>query len=81
MMLPFRIHKTAVNAAPETVHLNPAAIASITEQEHRHGNGELHKVAVITLTHGGRFIVEDDDRTAAQSIAEAQAELREEPNS
>lgn len=81
MMLPFTLFQTSATAEPETVHINPLAVSTVLEQEHRHGNGELHKVAAITLTHGGRFIVEDDDRSAAQSIAEAQAELREEPNS
>ncbi len=74
MMLPFRIFHTTRDAAPTIVHINPLAVASVTDHE-------LERVAVITLTHGGRFTVHDPDRTAAQSIAEAQAVLREEPNS
>jgi len=69
-MLPFRIFATTRDAAPETVHINPVAVATVTDHE-------VERVAVITLTHGGKFTVHDPDRTAAASIAAAQAEERE----
>lgn len=80
MMLPFNLFQTSATAEPETVHINPAAVASVVDSSVRKsGSAAWCSVAIITLIHGGKFFVEDEDRTASRLIAEAQAAQREEP--
>jgi hypothetical protein len=70
MMIPFTLFQTSATAEPTTVHINPFAVATVTDHE-------VERVAVIALLHGGRFTVHDPDRTAAQIVAAAQAEESE----
>jgi hypothetical protein len=54
-----------------TVHIDPAAVASVEETERRRAFGGWHQVAVITLTTGDKHVVEDGARRAARQIDEA----------
>jgi hypothetical protein len=53
------------------IHLDPSAVVAVEEAERRPAFGGYHQVAVITLTTGDKFIVEDRARRAAKRIAEA----------
>jgi hypothetical protein len=59
-----------------TVHIDPAAVISVEETERRPAFGGWCQVAIITLTTGDKYIVEDDSRTAARMIAEAKLQAR-----
>lgn len=52
------------------VHIDPAAVVSIEENERRPAFGGYHQVAVITLATGDKYIVEDGSRRTAREIAE-----------
>ncbi|MHB1421870.1 MAG: hypothetical protein ACYC3I_01480 [Gemmataceae bacterium] len=53
------------------VHIDPAAVISVEEDERRPAFGGYHPVAIITMATGDRFTVEDGSRSAARSIAKA----------
>jgi hypothetical protein len=78
MMLPFTLFQTSATAESETVHINPLAVSTVVDSSARKsGSAAWLPIAIITLLHGGTFTVHDPDRTAAASIAAAQAEERE----
>ncbi len=56
---------------PQAVEIDPAAVASVLEAARRPASGGWRSVAVISLTTGAKYTVEDDDRTAARLIQEA----------
>lgn len=58
--------------APRRVHIDPSAVVAVEEAERRPAFGGYHQVAVITLTTGDRYVVEDGARLVAKRIAEAQ---------
>lgn len=59
------------------VHIDPTAVVSVEETERRPAFGGWWQVAIITLSTGDKYIVEDGSRRAAREIAEAkqQAEM------
>jgi hypothetical protein len=58
---------------PRTVHIDPAAVATVEEAERRPTFGGWHQVAIVTLTTGHRHVVEDGARTVARQVAAAKA--------
>lgn len=70
-MMQFRVFKTALTVHAETIWLEPAAIVSVLSQDRRNGYGGWEPVAVITMVHGGEYVVEDSGRNVAAIIAAA----------
>jgi hypothetical protein len=54
------------------IHIDPAAVVAVEEAERRPAFGGYYQVAVITLTTGDKYLVQDGARLVAKRIAEAQ---------
>jgi hypothetical protein len=75
-MLTFTFFSDAPHATAE-VHIEPAAVATVVPSERRRA-GILVPVALVTLSTGQEFTVEDPGRYVARRIREA---MREETDS
>jgi hypothetical protein len=72
-MLTFTLYTAdTYDQSPRHVHIDAAAVVSVEETERRPAFGGYHQVVIITLTTGDKYVVEDEARTAARRIAEAQ---------
>ena len=77
-MLTFTLYCDDFSPGPSRqVHIDPAAVASVEEDERRPAYRGWHQVAVIMLVTGKTFVVEDEARLAAKRIAEAKASGRQ----
>jgi hypothetical protein len=70
-MLTFTLYDEDTRGPSRSVHIDPAAVASVEEDLRRPAFGGWWQVAVITLANGERFVVADGARTAARLVREA----------
>jgi hypothetical protein len=70
-MLTFALYREGRQDADRQVHIDPLAVAWVIETERRPPDAGRLQVAVLALSTGEVFIVEDGARTAARRVRQA----------
>ena len=68
-MLTFNLFRDTQSAEQHEVHIEPLAVVTVAEHELKIADGSRHRVAVITMSYGEKFVVEDYGRDVASKIA------------